>query len=122
MPSTTNKGIYSPTSSDQIAPLETILANIANTADNVGVVTGQQLFTGPSATGGVVTVSVTFPFALDAAPKVIASVKGSAGASVYAVTVVGDPTTTGFSAKVFRCNGSTAETNLYLVWAASDYA
>jgi hypothetical protein len=118
----TNKGVYYPTSSDQITPLETVLANIADTADNVGVVTGQQLFTGPSATGGVVTVSVTFPITFSAAPKVIASVKGSSGASVYAATVVGNPTTTGFSAKVFRCNGSTAETDLYLVWSASDYA
>lgn len=119
---TTNKGVYYPTSSDQIAPLETVLANIADTADNVGVITGQQLFTGPSATGGVVTVSVTFPFTLSAAPKVVAGVKGSAGASVYAATVVGNPTTTGFSAKIFRCNGSTAENDLYLVWTASDYA
>ena len=56
----TNKGVYYPTSSDQITPLETVLANIADTADNVGSITGQQLFTGPSATGGTVTVAVTF--------------------------------------------------------------
>jgi hypothetical protein len=118
----TNKGVYYPTSSDQITPLETVLANIADTADNVGSITGQQLFTGPSATGGTVTVTVTFPITFSTAPKVIASVKGGAGASVYAATVVGNPTTTGFSAKVFRCNGSTAETDLYLVWSASDYA
>ena len=119
---TTNKGVYYPTSSDQIAPLETILANIADTADNVGVISGQQLFTGPSATGGTVNVTVTFPFTLSAAPKVVAGVRAPTGTSVYAATVTGTPTTTGFTARVFRCNGSTAETNLQLVWTASDYA
>jgi hypothetical protein len=118
----TNKGIFYPTSSDQIAPLETILANIADSVDNVGTVTGEQLFTGPSATGGVVTVNVTFPITFTSSPRVVATVKGGTGSSVYAVTISGDPTTTGFSAKVFRCNGSTAENNLYLVWAANNYA
>lgn len=119
---TTNKGVYYPSSSDQISPLQTILGNIASTADAIGMVTGEQLFTGPNATGGTVTVNVSFPEALSAAPKVFATVKGGTGASVYAVTVLGDPTVNGFSAKVFRCNGSTAETNLKLTWAASTYA
>jgi hypothetical protein len=118
----TNKGIFYPTSSDQITPLETILANIASSADKAGVVTGEQLFTGSGTTGGIVTVNVTFPITFTSAPRVTATVKGGTGSSVYAVTISGDPTTTGFSAKVFRCNGSTAETNLKLVWAASTYA
>lgn len=118
----TNKGVYYPSSSDQIAPLQTILGNIAQTADNVGVVTGEQLFTGPAATGEVVTVNVSFPAALSAVPKVFTTVRGGTGASVYAVTILGDPTVNGFSARVFRCNGSTAETNLRLTWAASTYS
>lgn len=118
----TNKGVYYPTSSDQITPLETILANIASSADEVGVVTGEQLFTGSGTTGGIVTVNVTFPITFTSAPRVTATVKGGTGSSVYAVTISGEPTTTGFSAKVFRCNGSTAENNLKLVWAASTYA
>ena len=117
----TNKGVYYPTSSDVITPLETHFAGLAATADNVGVVSGKTLFTGPSSTGGVVSVSVTFPDALSAAPYVTATVKGGNTTSVYAVTIVGDPTTTGFTAKVFRCDGSTAETDLYLVWHASTY-
>lgn len=119
---TTNKGVYYPTSSDQIAPLETILANIADTADNVGVISGENLFTGPGATGSTVNVTVTFPITFDAVPKVVAGVRAPTGTSVYATTIVGTPTTTGFTARVFRCNGSTAETNLQLVWTASDYA
>jgi len=118
----TNKGVYYPTSSDQITPLETVLANIADTADNVGSITGQQLFTGPSATGGTVTVTVTFPITFSTAPKVIAGVRAPTGTSVYAATIVGTPSTTGFTARVFRCNGSTAETDLQLVWTANDYA
>jgi hypothetical protein len=119
---TTSKGVYYPSSSDQISPLQTILGNIASTADNIGMITGEQQFTGPSATGETVTVNVTFASALSAAPKVFITVKGGTGASVYAATILGDPTVNGFSAKVFRCNGSTAETNLKLVWAASTYA
>jgi hypothetical protein len=118
---TTNKGVYYPTSGDQIAPLESVFASVAATADNVGVISGKQLFTGPSATGDVVSVTVTFPEALSAAPYVTATVKGATTASVYAVTIAGDPSTVGFTAKVFRCNGSTAETDLYLVWHASTY-
>lgn len=119
---TTSKGVYYPSSSDQISPLQTILGNIAQTADNIGMLTGEQLFTGPGATGETVTVNVTFASALSAAPKIFTTVKGGTGASVYAVTILGDPTVNGFSAKVFRCNGSTAETNLKLTWAASTYA
>lgn len=118
----TIKGVYYPTSSDQITPLETILANIAESADEVGVVTGEQLFTGSGTTGEIVTVTVTFPITFASAPRVTATVKGGTGSSVYAVTISGEPTTTGFSAKVFRCNGSTAENDLKLVWAASTYA
>lgn len=118
----TNKGVTYPTSSDNIAPLETHFANLANSADNVGVVTGKQLFTGPSATGGTVDVSVSFATTLSAAPKVVATVQGGTGSSVYAVTILGAPTTSGFTARIFRCNGSTAQTDLQLVWSASTYA
>jgi hypothetical protein len=119
---TTNKGIYYPSSSDQIAPLQTILGNIAQTADNVGIITGEQGFTGPATTGGVLTVNVSFAAPLASVPKIFTTVRGGTGASVYAVTILGDPTVNGFSARVFRCNGSTAETNLKLTWAASTYA
>lgn len=117
----TNKGIYYPTSADSITPLETIFAGVASTADNAGIVSGSELFTGPSAAGETVSVSVVFTDTFEAAPRVTATVKGSASASVYAVTIVGDPTTSGFTAKVYRCDGSTAETDLYLVWMASTY-
>jgi hypothetical protein len=118
----TFKGVTYPTSSDNIAPLETHFANLADKADNVGIYSAKKLFTGPSATGSTVDVAVTFTTAFPSAPKVTATVQGSSGMSVYAVSIAGAPTTTGFTARVFRCNGSTAETDLQLVWNASTYA
>lgn len=116
----TNKGIIYPTSSDNIAPLETWLANLANGANNVGVVSGAKTFTGPDATGSYVDTTVTFASPLSAAPIVTATVEGSTSTSVYAVTILGTPTVDGFSARVYRLNGSTA-TTLKLNWQASTY-
>ena len=119
--STTNKGVIYPTSGDSIAPLETHFAALATSADNAGIVSGAFAFTGPSATGSTVDVTVTYA-TLGAVPKVTATVQGGASASVYAVTILGAPTATQFIARVYRLNGSTAETNLKLVWHASTYA
>lgn len=114
----TPKGITYPTSSDNIAPLETHFANLADKADNAGIIAGKQSFTGPSATGGTVDVTVTQSFS--SAPHVVASVQGPTGSSAYSVTILGDPTTSGFVARVYRLNGSTAQ-SLKLVWHASTY-
>jgi hypothetical protein len=122
MAGTTYKGIPYPTSSDSIAPLETWLENIAKGADNAGIAKGSATFTGPSATGSTVNVVVTFPTAFATAPTIIASVQGGTSTSNYSVTIVGAPSTTGFTANVYRLNGSTAETGLKLNWFASTYA
>lgn len=118
----TFKGVTYPTSSDNIAPLETHFENLADSADNAGIYSGKQLFTGPSATGSTVNVTVTFTETFPSAPKITATVQGGSGMSVYAVSIAGAPTTTGFVARVFRCNGTTAENDLQLVWNASTYA
>jgi len=119
---TTFKGIPYPTSSDNIAPLETHFANLADKADKAGVVSAVQTFTGPAdAASSPATVTVTFSTAFPSAPKVIAAVQGSAAASPYVCNVYGEPTTTGFVVKVHRVSGSTAE-SLKLVWMASTYA
>jgi len=114
----TAKGITYPTSSDNIAPLETHFANLASTADNVGVIAAKQSFTGPSATGNTVDVTVTRTFA--SAPLVVASVQGPTGSAAYSVTILGEPTTSGFVARVYKLSGSSAE-SLNLVWHASTY-
>jgi len=121
MAGVTPKGISYPTSGDNIAPLETHFANLATTADNLGVVSGVQTFNGPSATGGTVDVVVTYGQTFPIAPQVTATVEGHATSSVYASTVLGAPTTTGFTIRVFRCNGSTVENGLKVMWLASTY-
>lgn len=117
----TSKGITYPTSSDNIAPLETHFANLANRADNVGVVAGSQLFNGPATTGASVDVSVNFGQTLSSTPLVTAVVQGSSAVSAYSVTIVNAPSTTGFTAKVYKLSGGSVESNLYLVWMASTY-
>jgi hypothetical protein len=114
----TSKGITYPTSSDNIAPLETHFANLASTADNAGVIAAKQSFTGPATTGATVDVTVTRTFS--SAPYVVASVQGPAGSASYAVTILGAPTTSGFVARVYKLSGSSAE-SLNLVWHASTY-
>ncbi len=118
----TLKGVTYPTSGDYIAPLETHFQALAEDADKVGVLSGSEAFTGAAATGDTVDVIVTFPVTFATLPKVTATVEGGSGTSVHAVTILGAPTYTGFVARVFRCNGSVAETDLKLVWMASTYA
>jgi hypothetical protein len=120
MANTTPKGITFPTQSDNIAPLETHLATIAEGADQVGILSGFHGLTGPDATGSTVGISVTFDYALAAAPVVTGTIQAGAGASSYIITIV-DTSTTGFNAKAYRLNGSGADSSLVLHWMASDY-
>lgn len=117
---TTYKGVVYPTSSDSIAPLETHFANLANSVDNVGVIAGRQSFTGPSATGNTMDVEVTYSRIVPQYSKVFAMVEGPLNSSCYAVTILGDPTINGFTARVLKLNGTTAE-ELKLVWITSSY-
>jgi len=117
MATATPRGIYYPTSGDAIAPLETHFALLANTVNDRLAVSGQKSFTGPGATGGTVSVSVTFPQAFNNVPLVTASVNGTSVSSAYIVTLY-NVTTTGFGATVYRANGSTAEGGLNLNWIA----
>lgn len=119
---TTSKGIFYPTSSSNIAPLETHFATLAGGADNVGVIYGTQAFTGGAAAASTTNVNVTFTSGLfDTAPMVTAIVQGNAAGANYAVTIKGAPTTSGFTATVYKLDGTTAE-SLTLVWTASTYA
>lgn len=124
---TTSKGIIYPTSSDNIAPLETHFANLASSADTaIGVVAasipapataGSTSFTGPEAAATSVSVSVTFPTAFATIPKVVATVQGAGSVAPHVVTIAGSPSTTGFSATVYKISGTTAE-SLVLNWMA----
>lgn len=123
----TTRGIIYPTSSDNIAPLETHFANLANSVEEaldditpgVGatVLTGTQSFTGSASTGTTVNVSVTFPSVQATVPVVTATVRGPNPTSAYIVTLAGSPTTSGFTATVYKASGSSAE-SLVLNWMA----
>lgn len=117
MATTTSRGVYHPTSGDQIAPLETHFALLASSVNDRLAVSGAKSFTGPASTAGTVTVSVTFANAFTSAPLITASVQGNGASSAYVATIY-NVTTTGFSAIVYRVNGSTAETGLKLNWIA----
>lgn len=119
---TTTKGVIYPTSSDNIAPLETHFANLANSADNAGVLSGSELFTGPSDTTTPVDVFVSYGVTLTGTPVVVANVQGNASASGYVVTLSGAPTTTGFTARVHRLSGTGADSALRIDWIASNYS
>lgn len=119
---TTTKGITYPTSGDNIAPLETHFANLASSADNVGVVSGVESITGPTAAGTPETITVTFPFEFATVPNITATIGGSAGSNPYIVTVYSTPTTTQFVVKVHCLSTITSAETLDLHWMASTYA
>ena len=117
----TTKGITYPTSSDSIAPLETHFANLADSADNAGVISGSFGFTGPSDTTTPVNIFVSYGVTLSGTPVVVCNVRGGSGASGYVATISGAPGTTGFTARVHRLSGTGADSSLYIDWMASDY-
>lgn len=137
----TAKGIVYPTSGDNIAPLETHFASLAETADDaIGVLetavetvqdnidalelavgkvpqTGKFTFTGPTSTTTPVNVTVTLPGGyFTVAPTVVTTVSGGSGASAY-FAVTHSITTSQFQARIWRTTGTTAE-SLTLQWIA----
>jgi hypothetical protein len=120
----TSRGIVYPTSGDNIAPLETHFASLANSVDEaivdaVGVVpqSGSNTFTGPTSTTTPVDVTVTLPVDyFSEPPVVVASVAGSSTASAY-FAVIHSITAVQFRARVWRTTGTTAE-SLTLQWIA----
>jgi hypothetical protein len=120
---TTSKGIYYPTSSDNIAPLESHFAGLASSVDDALSKTQAGVtatFTGPATVGASISpTAITFPVAFATSPAITATVSGgSSGVESYNV-VIHTFGTTGFTAKVFKTNGtSTAESGLRVHWIA----
>jgi hypothetical protein len=124
----TTRGIAYPTSGDSIAPLETHFASLANTADSaldnlkteIGIspISGVYSFVGPAAASTYVDVSITFPESFAAAPDVVLTVQGGATMSPYVANILGNISISGFTARIYRIAGSTAETDLLLNWMA----
>lgn len=117
----TIKGITYPTSGDNIAPLETHFANLASSADNAGVISGVEAFTGPTAAATPVTVTVTLPVELASVPNITLTVGGSAGSNPYIATIYSTPLTTEFVAKVHCLSTISVAESLSLYWMASTY-
>lgn len=123
----TTRGIVYPTSSENIAPLETHFSALANSVEEAlddivagagaTVITGSKSFTGPATTGSSLTTSVTFPTTLTSVPVVVATVRGPSGSAPYICTISGNITTTGFTASIYKVSGSSAE-SLNLEWMA----
>lgn len=115
---TTIKGIYYPTASDQVAPLNSVFAGVASSVDAALPLSGSEAvsFTGTSA-GSAQTVTVTFGSTQPTAPtKILATVRGPvSGSSSYVVTVT-NSTTTSFTAIIYRLNAGSAQ-NINLVWS-----
>lgn len=122
MANTTTKGVTYPTSSDNIAPLETHLQTLAQGADSVGVLSGSYSVDSgdvPQNTGDSQSVVISLGATMDSAPKVTCTVEGVSSSSNYSVMVVGPTTTTSFTAKIYRLSGSGADT-IKIIWHASD--
>lgn len=115
---TTSKGIYYPTSSDQIVPLESVLANIAQSADAAIPLSGTEAvtFSGTSANSTQVA-TISFPSTLSSAPsKILVTVRGPvSGSSAYVATVT-NSTTTNFSVLLHRLSAGSAQA-INVVWA-----
>ena len=120
---TTDKGIYYPTSSDNIAPLETHFSTLASSVDILFSKTqsgSSETFTGPAAVGASTSpTAITFTTPFDTSPAVITTLVGGSSAVEAYTVVVHTVSTTGFTAKVYKTNGtSTAETGLKVYWIA----
>lgn len=137
----TTKGIVYPTSGDNIAPLETHFASLAQSADDaigdlavtvgevdtavdtlradIGVIpkAGTFNFSSPTSTATPVNITVTLPGGhFSTAPTVVASVAGISTSGPY-FAVVHSITPSQFQANIWRTAGTTAE-SLVLQWIA----
>lgn len=120
---TTTRGIAYPTSSDNIAPLETHFAALASSVDTAlsrEVAGTTATFSAPLTVGGTTTQSVTFdtPTTFTSTPTMVGNVSGGSSAiSAYAVSFY-SVSVDGFSAKITRLTETSADTTLKLNWIA----
>lgn len=117
---TTTNGIYYPTSSDNIAPLESVFSVMADSIDAAvkTIDSGQSSATTVGTTvGNSNTVAITFSSTFASAPVVFGSVQMAATGSAYNVSFYG-VSETGCTAKVTRVAGTSNDGNLYVNWMA----
>jgi hypothetical protein len=120
---TTTRGITYPTSSDNIAPLESHFSALASSVDTAMArnISGRTAtFSAPLTVGGTTTQVVVFdtPIPMAVSPVVVGNVSSeSTDVSAYVVNFYGI-SSTGFGAKITRIFGTSADTTLRLNWIA----
>ena len=117
---TTINGIYYPTSSDNIAPLESVFTTLADSVDAAvkKIESGKSTaFTVGTTVGNSNTVAITFASAFASAPSIVGSVEMTATGSAYSVSFHG-ASTAGCTAKVTRVAGTSDDGNLFVNWIA----
>lgn len=117
---TTPNGIYYPTSSDNIAPLEAVFATMASSIDDAvkSIQSGKSsAVTVGTTVGNANTAAITFATAFATAPSITGSVQMTATGSAYTVNFFA-VTTTGCTAKVTRVAETSDDGNLFVNWIA----
>jgi hypothetical protein len=117
---TTTRGIYYPTSSDSIAPLESHFSVLADSVD--GALANSQSgstaeFTLDTTVGTATTIAITFTEEFPSIPNLIGTVTTAISGSAYSVSFYG-ASTTGSTVKVHRVFGTSNDGNLKVNWLA----
>lgn len=115
---TTAKGIYYPTSTDAITPLESVFSTVASSVDEAVPLSGTQsvTFTGTTA-GSTQSATISFPSELAAAPQLIqVTVRGPVSSSSSYVATVTTSSTTDFSVILYRLNAGSSQA-VNVVWS-----
>jgi hypothetical protein len=114
----TSKGIFYPTSGDQVAPLEAVFAAVSSSVDNAIPLSGISplQFNGTGA-GSSQVLTVVFDNELPLAPnKIQATVRGPVSGSSSYVATVTNSSTTGFTVILYRLNAGSSQA-INTVWS-----
>lgn len=117
---TTTRGIYYPTSSDNIAPLESHFSVLAGSVDTALAKSKSGTtaeFTLGTTVGTTTTVSISFPVAFATIPTITGTVQTAISGSAYVVNFF-NVTASGATAKVTRVFGTSDDGNLKVNWNA----
>ena len=117
---TTTRGIYYPTSSDNIAPLESHFSLLAGSVDEAMAKSksgSTAEFTLGTTVGTATTLTITFPAAFASIPTITGSVQTAISGSAYVVNFF-NVSASGATAKVTRVFGTSDDGNLQVNWMA----
>lgn len=116
--STTAKGIFYPSSTDQITPLESVFSTVATSIDSAIPLSGTEVISFSATAGNTQSATVSFGETLPAAPdKIQVTIKGPVSGSSSYIATVTNSTTTGFTVLIYRLGGSTGTQSINAVWS-----